>query len=107
MKLPLYFIIRSPFTRDTQLKISVYDYDACRLHDDLIGSTVIDVEDRLRSKHRAYCGLAEEYSRYGIEVHNISVDDFTNTNFVLYIQLRIQYVARPIQAIANSETNLP
>lgn len=49
--------------RDTQLKISVYDYDECRLCDDLIGTTVIDVEDRLRSKHRAYCGLAEEYSR--------------------------------------------
>lgn len=49
--------------RDTQLKISVYDYDECRLNDDLIGSTVIDVEDRLRTKHRAYCGLAEEFSR--------------------------------------------
>ncbi|XP_037045765.1 otoferlin [Bradysia coprophila] len=59
------FQVTGILPKDTQLKISVYDYDECRLNDDLIGSTVIDVEDRLRSKHRAYCGLAEEYSSYG------------------------------------------
>lgn len=52
------------YYRDTELKISVYDYDECRLCDDLIGSTVIDIENRLRSKYRARCGLAKEYSRY-------------------------------------------
>lgn len=31
--------------------------------DDLIGSTSIDIEDRLRSRHRAFAGIAEEYSQ--------------------------------------------
>lgn len=34
--------------------------------DDLIGSTVIDVEDRLRSRHRAFNGIALQYSRFSL-----------------------------------------
>ncbi|KAJ6640633.1 Fer-1-like protein 6 [Pseudolycoriella hygida] len=62
------FQVEGVLPRDTQLKISVYDYDEFRLNDDLIGSTVIDVEDRFRSKHRAYCGIAEEYSSFGYNI---------------------------------------
>lgn len=50
------------YFRDIELKISVYDHDIA-MCDDLIGSTVIDIEDRLRSRHRAHSGLAVEYNR--------------------------------------------
>lgn len=48
------------------MKISVYDHDA--LFDDLIGTTTIDIEDRLRSRHRAHSGIALEYNRTGYNV---------------------------------------
>lgn len=50
--------------RDTILKISVYDRDTL-LKDDLIGMTKIDIEDRLRSKYGASCGLLKEYDSTG------------------------------------------
>lgn len=49
--------------RDQFLTISVYDYDG--FGDDLIGETIIDIEDRLRTKYRACCGIANEYTRSG------------------------------------------
>lgn len=46
------------------LTISVFDRDTCVIGgDDLIGSTIIDLEDRLRSRHRAFAGIADEYSQ--------------------------------------------
>lgn len=50
--------------KDTKLKISIYDRDTFKL-DDLIGKTEIDVEDRLRSKYGASCGLPREYNSSG------------------------------------------
>lgn len=50
--------------RHTLLKISVYDRDTLS-HNDLIGSTLIDLEDRVRSKHLANCGLPKEYNSGG------------------------------------------
>lgn len=47
-----------------QLKISVYDQDKFS-SDDLIGLTTIDIEDRVRSKYGAMCGLPLEYSTSG------------------------------------------
>ncbi|XP_070501536.1 otoferlin [Chironomus tepperi] len=48
----------------TQLKISIYDRDTLS-NDDLIGKTKIDIENRLRSKYRAFCGLQKEYDSKG------------------------------------------
>lgn len=47
------------------LSISVYDRDSvlAMKGDDLIGTTTIDLEDRLRSRHRAFAGIANEYSQ--------------------------------------------
>ena len=42
------------------LKIGVVDYDLLG-SDDLIGETVIDLENRLLSKYRATCGLPKTY----------------------------------------------
>lgn len=50
--------------KDTVLKISVYDRDTF-LKDDLIGKTQIDIEDRLRTKYEACCGLPREYNSRG------------------------------------------
>lgn len=50
--------------KNTILKISIYDRDTFKL-DDLIGTTEIDVEDRLRSKYGACCGLPREYNSSG------------------------------------------
>lgn len=35
------------------------------MKDDLIGETIIDLEDRLLSPQRAYCGLPETYTTEG------------------------------------------
>lgn len=54
--------------RDLNLKISLYDRDLFQYTDDLIGTTIIDIEDRLRSNHRAFGGIFNEYSRTGYNV---------------------------------------
>lgn len=52
--------------RDQFMKISVYDYD--NIGNDLIGETIIDIEDRIRTMHRAHCGVAHEYTRSGYNI---------------------------------------
>lgn len=51
------------FPEDYLLKISLYDYDEIS-SDELIGITIIDLEDRVYTKHRATVGIGAEYSRY-------------------------------------------
>lgn len=53
--------------KSTELKISIYDRDTLS-NDDLIGKTKIDVENRLRSKYKAFCGLQKEYVSKGYNV---------------------------------------
>lgn len=50
--------------QETILKISIYDRDSLK-KDDLIGKTMIDIEDRIRSKYGASCGLQKEYTSSG------------------------------------------
>ena len=47
-----------PLAKD--LKVTVMDHDML-FRDDVIGETVIDVENRLLSKYRATCGLPRIY----------------------------------------------
>ena len=42
------------------LKVEVWDYDTLSA-DELIGKTIIDLEDRFYSQHRATCGLQRKY----------------------------------------------
>ncbi|XP_023242600.1 myoferlin-like isoform X2 [Centruroides sculpturatus] len=49
---------------DKDLTISVWDYDLAS-GDDLIGTTVIDLENRYVTKHRATCGLPKTYQISG------------------------------------------
>lgn len=56
--------INGTVPKDTILKIAIFDHDTLS-KDDLIGKTKIDVEDRLRSKYGAACGLQKEYERKG------------------------------------------
>lgn len=58
------FQVTGCIPKDRLLKISVYDQDS-NTKSDLIGCTVIDLEDRMRSKYLAACGLPEEYSSSG------------------------------------------
>ena len=50
-----------PLAKD--LKITVKDRDVMG-KDDIIGETVIDLEQRLLSRYRATCGLPNDYYRY-------------------------------------------
>ena len=47
---------------DHKLKIKVMDYDRTSAND-LIGETVIDLENRFITQHRAICGLPESFSK--------------------------------------------
>ena len=58
------FQVSGCIPKDRLLKISVYDRDS-NAKSDFIGCTVIDLEDRMRSKYLATCGLPEEYSSKG------------------------------------------
>lgn len=46
---------------DSILTVGVYDWDLVG-SDDLIGETKVDLENRFYSKHRATCGLQEQFA---------------------------------------------
>ena len=50
-----------PLAKD--LTVTVMDYDLF-FRDDVIGETIIDLENRLLSKYRATCGLPQNYCTY-------------------------------------------
>lgn len=58
------FEIEATFPQDYLLKIQVWDYDATSA-DDFIGETIIDIENRFYSRHRAHCGIAKSYHSSG------------------------------------------
>ena len=47
---------------DHKLNVRVMDYDLTSAND-LIGETVIDLENRLMSRHRALCGLPATFAK--------------------------------------------
>lgn len=58
------FQMSTVIPRDTLLTVSVFDRDTLT-RNDLIGSTVIDLEDRVRTKFAACCGLPKEFNSNG------------------------------------------
>lgn len=58
------FQLSGVIPRDTILKVSVHDQDSMS-RNDLIGVTKIDIEDRVRTKYLANCGLPEEFNSFG------------------------------------------
>ncbi|MBN3319754.1 FR1L6 protein, partial [Atractosteus spatula] len=55
------FEIQATFPMESLLSILIYDYDMVG-GDDLIGETKIDLENRFYSRHRATCGIQNEYA---------------------------------------------
>lgn len=55
-----FFELKATLPVDHELKIQLKDYDLISA-DDLIGETVIDLENRYLTKHRATVGIADEY----------------------------------------------
>jgi len=45
------------------VKVQIVDWDLIG-SDDLIGETLIDLENRYYSRHRATCGIARRYDEY-------------------------------------------
>lgn len=58
------FQLSAVIPRNTLLKVSVYDRDTLS-GNDLIGITMIDLEDRVRTKYLATCGLPIEFNSTG------------------------------------------
>ncbi|XP_072782315.1 otoferlin isoform X2 [Taeniopygia guttata] len=58
------FDIEATFPMESMLTVAVYDWDLVGT-DDLIGETKIDLENRFYSKHRATCGVSQNYSIHG------------------------------------------
>ena len=54
------FEIEATFPLDASLQVQIYDWDLVGT-DDLIGETVIDLENRFYRRHRATCGIAFKY----------------------------------------------
>ena len=54
------FQVKASLPVEHQLKVQVMDWDLLSA-DDLVGETVIDLEDRLLTKNRATCGLPKSY----------------------------------------------
>lgn len=52
--------------KDHNLHISLFDKGF--VNDELIGSTIIDLEDRLRSKHLAFLGIPKIYNKSGYNI---------------------------------------
>lgn len=66
------FEIKGLIPQDHILKVSLRDRDFSECTDDLIGETLIDLEDRMFTKHRAFFGLAEEYNMFGYNMWRYS-----------------------------------
>ena len=58
------FELTATIPLDHILKVSVMDYDRLSA-DDVIGETMIDLENRYLSRHRAICGVPQSFSKYG------------------------------------------
>ncbi|XP_069742580.1 otoferlin isoform X1 [Narcine bancroftii] len=58
------FDIEATFPMESMLTVAIFDWDLVGT-DDLIGETKIDLENRFYSKHRATCGIAQQYSLHG------------------------------------------
>ena len=56
------FKISGTLPLDYILRVKVMDYDLTSAHD-LIGETMIDLEDRFFSQYRSTCGLPQSFSR--------------------------------------------
>ena len=54
------FQLEAVFPMDSLLRIQIMDYDVLS-SDDLIGETFIDLENRYFSRHRATCGIQQNY----------------------------------------------
>uniref|UniRef100_A0A1B0D279 C2 domain-containing protein n=1 Tax=Phlebotomus papatasi TaxID=29031 RepID=A0A1B0D279_PHLPP len=66
------FEVKGFIPQDHILKVSLRDRDFSECTDDLIGETLIDLEDRMFTKHRAFFGLAEEYNMFGYNMWRYS-----------------------------------
>ncbi|CAH0547392.1 unnamed protein product, partial [Brassicogethes aeneus] len=56
------FEFQGTFPEDNTVTIEVWDWDRLS-KDDLIGKTVIDIENRFYTKYRACCGISEVYQK--------------------------------------------
>ncbi|KAM8708996.1 hypothetical protein ACLKA7_015893 [Drosophila subpalustris] len=58
-----FFELDATLPADAMLELVLYDHD--KRKDEIIGATLIDLEDRWHSKHHATVGIPKEYSQVG------------------------------------------
>lgn len=91
------FQLNGVIPQNNLLKISAYDRDSFSWND-LIGSTTIDIEDRVKTKYFAGCGLPNEFNADGYNVWRNStlpseiLDNFCNEMKLSKPQYFLDYV---------------
>ena len=66
------FEFEATFPMESKLQVQVFDWDLIG-SDDLIGETVIDLENRFYSKHRATCGISKEFNLWVQKIKTLQV----------------------------------
>ena len=78
-----------PIVKD--LRISVMDYDVIG-RDDLIGETVVDLENRFLSRFRATCGLPQSYCTWVLSPFKVNLSTMRKVAYFFFFLLKNCYL---------------
>ena len=88
------FEIQATYPIDSMVKVQIVDWDLIG-SDDLIGETLIDLENRYYSRHRATCGIARRYDVYVVSNFGFIAESLVfsaRCNIYIYIWLSLIHI---------------